>query len=183
MASQRDLIAELPNPIIAINQAVKLRPDADVLFWADDGWLLAHEDLVRSHRGRWRISRRPPVPPRKDIHVVERTQPSGPNQTRGLGKRGVGGQCSGGSAINLAYLFGAAEIVLWGYDMGGDHWHRDYRRETGAGLYQQFIRHIEAMAPALEREGVRVWNASPSSALTCFPAWKKKRPDAGAGGR
>lgn len=78
---------------------------------------------------------------------------------------------SGANAINLAYLLGAGRIVLLGYDMRENgHWHPDHPNPVRHGIYaERYIPGLNLMAKALRPTGVQVLNASPGSALTCFP--------------
>jgi hypothetical protein len=87
-----------------------------------------------------------------------------------LDPRRVAGPDSGSNAINLAFLFGARRIVLFGFEMRPGNWHDRHRRVTPPQRYaEKFIPALEAMAVALKREDVEVINATPGSALTCFP--------------
>lgn len=89
---------------------------------------------------------------------------------REFGVIGWGGN-GGFHALNLAVQFGAAKIVLVGYDMRldrGIHWHGKH----GAGLsnptnpsVDRWRRRIDAVAGLLGEIGVEVVNASPVSAL------------------
>lgn len=98
--------------------------------------------------------------------------------TAGLGRRHIhwGGN-SGFQAINLAYLFGAARIVLLGFDMqvgptGESHWFGDHPRNQGFANPKKFnswIRHLEILGRDLSDQRVDVFNATRHTALTCFP--------------
>lgn len=90
------------------------------------------------------------------------------------------GSNSGYQAINLAVLLGAKRIVLAGYDMkpapdGKLHWHGSHRPEDGlrnpepSRSFANWIAAFETMMPDLAKAGVDVINATPGSALTCFP--------------
>lgn len=78
---------------------------------------------------------------------------------------------SGYQAIGLALLFGAARIVLVGYDMqftnGRKHWHRDHAKNnpTGAALknWRANFNELASVSP------VPIVNASRETALACFP--------------
>lgn len=81
------------------------------------------------------------------------------------------GSNSGFQALNLALLWGAKEIVLVGFDMrrvaGKAHFFGEHppALQTG-GAYERFVPQFErAKVP----EGVRILNATPGSALTCYP--------------
>ncbi len=169
---QTALIRHLPNPIIAVNQAVKLRPDAEVVFWGDDTWREHYGgELLRKFTGKYQVSVRHPRGNAPQIKVLARSETVGHNQIRVLSHdpRRLGGRDSGSMALNLAYLFGATEIALLGFDMQGAHWHKDYRVEVAQAQYERFMMHLVPMADELEKRGVKVWNCSPVSALKCFP--------------
>jgi len=85
------------------------------------------------------------------------------------------GSSSGYSAINLAYLFGATRIVLLGFDLKFDgdrtHTHEGYGVRQ-ATLQHQLSVHAGAfpfLVEPLGFRGVQVLNASPDSALECWP--------------
>ncbi len=90
------------------------------------------------------------------------------------------GRNSGYQAVNLAVHLGAKRIVLVGYDMkvgprGEQHWfgaHRDVDgREvpTAAATIAKWAPRFASMVPQLERLGIEVLNATPGSAIDCFP--------------
>jgi hypothetical protein len=82
-----------------------------------------------------------------------------------------GGGNSGYQAVNLAFLFGAAKIVLLGFDMkGGSHWHGDHPGALNRGVpTRAFAKAFPALADDLKSEGVEVLNATRDTALECFP--------------
>lgn len=104
----------------------------------------------------------------------------------GIGAPGLGrtqihwGGNSGYQAINLAYLWGAARIVLLGYDMkrtgGKSHWFGDHPKGlSGNSPYTKWVENFDRLAADLRDEGVRVVNATRETALTCFdrlPIWE-----------
>jgi len=71
--------------------------------------------------------------------------------------------CTGGNsgyaAINLAYLKGAQQIQLFGYDMHPD----DHV------LYEQWSPRFRSMIPQLKKRGVTVINRNPDSYIDAFP--------------
>jgi hypothetical protein len=90
-----------------------------------------------------------------------------------VGHVGSGGN-SGFQVLNLVAQFGAKEILLIGFDMHGEgaHW---YGRNNWVNANNpdrfNFIRWEKAFsfaAPELEKRGIDVVNASPSSTLKCF---------------
>lgn len=155
--------------VIAINDAgLVLAPWADVLFFADQRWLAWNEPDLHLHKGRWKVTRRIVRQPPKGIEIrsVRYSQCMGFSRDPGV----ISGFCGGGNAINLAYHLGAARIVLMGFDMRPGNWHDRHRAPPLSDQHAlKFIPAIERMAPELAADGVDVINATPGSALTCFP--------------
>lgn len=81
----------------------------------------------------------------------------------------------GGSAINLAYHFGVKRIFLIGFDMqvsadGMHNWHKFHKSAPRSDVYvSRFIPAMEQIAKDAARLGLEIYNATPGSALTCFP--------------
>jgi hypothetical protein len=98
-------------------------------------------------------------------------------ETDRAGFVGYGGN-SGFHAVNLALQFGAARIVLVGFDYRVDrgvHWHGRHggRLNNPTELITRRWRaRLDATAPTFTRLGIEVINASEHSTLTAFP----KRP-------
>lgn len=167
--AQEPLISKLKGRVIAIKQSVALRPDADVMFIAgkDDGKVCAN--FFPMHRGKYLVARGPykDVPAR--VKVLGRTTVA--DRLSNLPTE-VAGLDAGTSAINLAYLFGASEIVLLGFDMAGGRWlNGRYPHHLPHPPQRDFDLHLAALAPIaedLKAAGVRVINSSPTSAVTCF---------------
>lgn len=95
----------------------------------------------------------------------------------GIAKRPNGirlGGNSGAQAVGLAIHFGAARVVLLGYDMQNrgkeKHWHGDHKR-LGNPMPRKFPEWIDGL-DVLGREakaiGCTIVNASRETALTCF---------------
>ena len=170
--------------VIGINEAgLSLAPWCEVLYWADGRWLEWNVDRLGLHTGRWKVSRQNPQQRTKDCdretagkvedaiarfgilhlpHEKKAALSDDPGRTAGA--------CTGGSAINLAYLLGARRIVLLGYDMRPGHFHDRHRRPSKPESYVgRFIPTIRRMAPSLAARGVEVLNCTPGSALDCFP--------------
>jgi hypothetical protein len=168
--------------VIAINDSWRLFPQADALYFGDATWWhnqqamnprtldgrLSFHDMI--YKGFWvtiaNFSEHP------QVHCLWSTT------AQGLEKNPVAlatGANSGYAAINLAYLYGARRIVLLGYDMkcagARTHWHNGPRER--AGVFQvalnSFLYHFESLVEPLKKEGVEVINATPDSALTCWP--------------
>lgn len=89
----------------------------------------------------------------------------------------------GANAINVAVHMGATRIVLVGFDMrivdgaphGGNNWHDDHKFMPRDNCYQKFLRFFpfinEDLAKMNAETGrdVRIFNATPGSALTLYP--------------
>ena len=82
------------------------------------------------------------------------------------------GSNSGFQAINLAILFGARRIILAGFDMhnrSGRHFFGDHPKGLlNNNRYENFVPAFEYAAKHLP-EGIEIVNATPGSAITCFP--------------
>lgn len=88
-------------------------------------------------------------------------------------KRIHAGKNSGYQAIGLAFLWGAAKIVLLGFDMqktgGKTHHHGDHEGGLpNLGTLKDWVGLMPALAQDLRREGVECINASRETALACF---------------
>ncbi len=180
-----EIVKQLTGHIIAINEAVVDRPDADVLYWADPQWARREKTKVEAHTGTYKISRRlKPSNLKCEVKLIDWALPTGKDRVRGLSTdpTKIGGYCSGGNALNLAFLFGANPIILLGFDMrigeitvrGETHtiknYHTRYQRPPDDSQYvKKFMKHIISMAPEIARHGVKVYNTSLNSRLECFP--------------
>lgn len=96
----------------------------------------------------------------------------------GLGRKRIrSGANSGYQAMNLAFLRGAKQIVMLGFDMerplsGPVHFHADHPKPLtnfSQGMPELCLPEFPRLASDLVAEGVRVVNCSRYSAITCFP--------------
>lgn len=156
--------------VIAINDAgLYIAPWADVLYFSDMRWYEWNRDKMHLFQGKEFISRNKAYMKPKHVKVAKWSFEYGihPHSAR------LGGWCSGGTAIDLAFKRGAKLIILLGYDMndeGEKNWHDNHQAEPLPGRKaEKFIPTIKKGAPVLAKHGVRVFNATPGSALTCFP--------------
>lgn len=163
--------------VIAINNAFRLLPNADILFFADTRWWRWYGSEVphdfkghiisvckmadhyrdprvlrmnRDYRYDTRDPKRNPDP----VYLSEE-----PNT--------LSGPDSGYMAINLAYHYGVKRIVLIGYDMGftnGEaHWHEDHPVVTPETNYVNlFAPHYPHLVDALTKRDVEVIRSTPS---------------------
>jgi len=72
---------------------------------------------------------------------------------------------SGAQAIVYAECWGAARILLTGFDMQGKHWHRCHESGNPYLRYYQFREGLETLAGEMTAE---VINCSRSTKLDCF---------------
>ena len=164
-------------PVIAVNDAVRLAPWADVLYSSDRGWWRYYGGIpdFRGHRVGvgWKIGDASPIPRLPSVHVLTHTGAEG-LELQPTGLR-TGGH-SGYAAINLAVHLGARRIVLVGYTCGPVEGRSHYFGRHPSGLtesttenYANFRRAYQTLAGPLSAAGVAVVNATPRSWITAFP--------------
>jgi hypothetical protein len=156
---------------IAVQDAWRLMPWADVLYACDLKWWRAHDGCKAFAGERWS------------------THDTGNNDKReaakSYGVRLVAGKPgsvfstdpalirygnnSGFQGVNFAILSGASRIVMVGFDMQGSHFFGDHPKPLrNPSNFATFIRAFETAAKSLPA-GVEIVNATPGSALKCFP--------------
>jgi hypothetical protein len=154
---------------IVVNGAFPWAPWADVLYAADDRfWRTYAEDIEAGFAGeRWSLSAT--ACQRYGLKLA----------TRGTGEGFCrrpftinGGGNSGFQAVHLAATFGAARIVLLGFDMqrtnGREHCHGPHKGGLPSGKgFASWIGRFRYLARDLEALGVD--NCTRSTALHCFP--------------
>lgn len=153
--------------VLAINDAIKLAPWADLLYACDGRWWEMHKG-VKSFEG---LKYGMTVNTKKWADVLK------------LRNDGLDGLCldptglrtgrnSGYQAINLCAHLGASRILLLGYDMkrhgGKGHWFGDYKGWTPSP-YQQFLQAFPTLVEPLKALGIEVINCTRTTALTVFP--------------
>ena len=178
-----------PQPrVITINDSWRLYPTADAHYFCDAVWW--DEQVKRNYTavdgftrftdriyaGFWvkgSPSSEKSFHEHREVHVLEFTGQLG-LETDPHGLRH--GSNSGYQAINLVYHFGASKIVLLGYDMkcSGNmtHWHGGRSEPSGyfAGVLKRTMLPLfEHLVKPLESAGIEVLNATPDSALKCWP--------------
>ena len=168
-------------PVIAVNDAYRLLPGAMALYACDADWWRVHDGcpdfagekwsshtVDRNGRDNDKIQNR--VAERYGLRLVEGRDGEGfsfePNVIHY-------GSNSGFQAVNLALQFGARRVVLVGFDMrlvdGARHFFGDHPAPLrNGGSYTNFIRAFRGAAATLPAN-VEIVNATPGSALKCFP--------------
>jgi hypothetical protein len=168
--AQRSLIPKLKGRIIAIKEAVRLRPDADVLFVAAEKAVDIVPDLFKVFTGKYVIARnKVPASYPETVKRICRTKDH--KHLSELLDHVCGYDC-GTSAINIAYHFGATEIILLGMDMTGDRWcNGEFFHPMPHIPADHHARHksvLPAIAKDAKRKGIRIVNTSPISSVQCF---------------
>lgn len=152
--------------VIAINNAYTICPLADAMYAGDQKfwrWVQGAPDFaglkytVEPQKPRW---------PGLEVlrHDGGRDAPGLCLDPDGLRT----GYNSGYQAINLAVHFGAARIILLGYDMHGAHFFGHHPDNT-APPFALCLEHFETLVAPLAALGVSIVNCTPHSALRCFP--------------
>ena len=161
--------ADDPRRAIAVSDAYRLAPWADLLYSCDAAWWRLHLERVKARFIGACVTIDACL---EDDRVL----------TLGQDARGMSddpstlgtGSNSGYQAVNLACLLGARRVVLVGYDMrrvhGRSHFFGEHPEPLGVSSpYALFIEAFAAAAGWLRDRGVEVVNCTPGSALTCFP--------------
>lgn len=158
----------------AINTTYRLAPWANYLYACDGTWWDHHINDVRKvfHGEQWTQEKL--AADKYGLKHIASKKGVGLCRQPGLIYQGGGATGPGNSgyqAINLAYHFGAKRIILLGFDMKAGqktHWHERHVVHRDSP-YLTWVIHFRDLAKDLQREGVEVLNATPDSALDCFP--------------
>jgi hypothetical protein len=160
---------------IVVQDAWRLLPWADALYGCDTKWWEHHAGVPDFAGEKWSTT---------DDGTNDKREAA---KAYGLqliaGKTGEGfstdprvlhyGSNSGFQAVNLAIVWGAARIILVGFDMrvvgGKRHFFGDHPKPlNNRADFVSFRRPFERAAKSLP-PGVEILNATAGSALTCFP--------------
>jgi hypothetical protein len=167
--------------VLAVNDAYQLFPFAAALYACDAAWWIKHRGCPEFSGEKWTCSEvADPRILRRGNKVLLAGQyglklVAGANGHRfSAGPELIHyGANSGFQAVNLALLFGARRIVLVGFDMRAIGGRRHFFGDHPPGLvnssnYDRFIKAFDVAAVGLP-DGVEILNATPGSALSCFP--------------
>lgn len=150
---------------------------ADILYACDGKWWRHHGDTVKAEFSGECWTTLPDQDPGDHKPAIDKynlNYVTGRSSEKGLspieGRITYGGN-SGHQAIHLARNFGAARILLLGYDYGyGGHWFGDHPQSlTTTHDYNLWLSEIRQLADDLAAEGVEVINCSRRTAIKCFP--------------
>lgn len=161
--------------VIVVNDGYRLAPWADVLYACDAAWWRAHGDkVVACGFAGMKYTLTPDRRFCPDVQVLENRGDGLDLHPSALGTgatHGVGGN-SGYQAINLAVHFGAARIVLLGYDMQRtgrkSHWFGEHSNWQRPPLVE-FRPAYGPLPGLLQSIGVSIVNCSRETALTTIP--------------
>lgn len=154
--------------VIAVNDAYRLAPWADLLYACDGRWWKMHKGVMSFAGPKFALT----APQPNDWGVLNLRN----NGRDGLCLEPDGlctGRNSGYQAINLAVHLGAKRILLLGYDMkrsgGKSHWFGEHQRGALTSPYQRFLEAFTTMQEPLRTLGVEVINCTRSTVLHTFP--------------
>lgn len=174
-----DRVMAAGHPIIAVNDAYKRIPTADILYACDGEWWDHHQGAPGFAGERWssHCANANEADDDKTAHAVA----YGLHLIAGRHIEAFSadptfinyGDNSGYQAVNLAIVLGATRVLMVGFDMRIVKDKAHFFGDHPAGLrnvnkYQQFMEHFDRAALALPA-GVTVINCTPKSALKCFP--------------
>jgi hypothetical protein len=157
--------------IIAVNDAYRVIPSAHVLYACDAKWWEVHEGCPGFAGEKWsshgETNDKRSCAEKFGLKLVEGKHAD----TFGIDRVHYGSN-SGFQAVNLAMLFGFTRIILTGFDMhnrAGRHFFGDHPKGLlNNDRYESFVPAFEYAAKHLPA-GIEVINATPGSAITCFP--------------
>ena len=154
-------------PRIAVNDTYKLARDAEAIYAGDASWWWRNPRALECGGMKYCIEpfpgSRPFVP--TGVHVLQNTGRQGFDpRPFCLRTHNNGGM----QAVQLAIHFGAARILLLGFDMHGGHWHAPHPEgATSAKQFEIWISRARRLAEAVS-DTVDIVNCTPGSALDCF---------------
>lgn len=156
---------------VAVNDAYRLDPAADILYFCDRRWWQWHnrEPAFRDHPGVKVTLENLDIPQVKHLRNYGQT---GLSEIRDGLRTGSNGAYQ---AVNLLAHLGVARIVLLGVDMkpaadGRTHWHGGHPLRTDPSVYRRtMLPKWQTLVAPLAARGIEVVNCSPDSALDAFP--------------
>jgi hypothetical protein len=166
--------------VIAVNEAHKLGPWVDVLFFGDDNYYTTRKKEILEFNGLRITCMNKQVNYKvknlKRHSFVKKDDPLiGISDDPGKVAWNIHKGNSGTAAINLAVHLGAKEIYLIGFDMKLDenkhqHWHNSYHTNTTTvgGTFKRHLSNFPQIAEDLKRLGIKCINLNPNSAITEF---------------
>lgn len=163
--------------VVAINKAYRLASWADWLWGCDPHGFWQWEPNALEFAGTKITLWSPDLRPERARHLPElaacgvkilRHMGSGMHTGLSDNPGWVRGNNGGYQAINAAALTGAKLIILLGMDMRAGHWHEPWPMPE-PNYETALVPNFATMINPLSELGVQVVNATPNSALECFP--------------
>lgn len=158
--------------VIAVNDAYTLAPWADCLYATDAKWWNWHHGVPTFTNQKWSLEHSQWNRTRALYPSVQRLRNTG---AYGIEHEPTGlrnGRNSGYASINLAVHYGAARILLLGYDMqpskGRTHFFGDHPQKSPSP-YPQFRAAFEHLVKPLAKLQIEIINCTRRTVLTCFP--------------
>jgi len=165
--------------VIAVNDAIYGAWWADWLHGCDIKWWMWHRETVTKFPGiRTTCTETVPEAWAKFLRVQLDKQsgysggfPEEPDTVAGGGNGGY-------QAIQIAVKAGARRVVLVGFDMhdithedepGRAHWFGDHPDRIRSDYSGTMLPYFPTLIEPLAERGVEIFNATPNSALKCFP--------------
>lgn len=162
--------------VIGINNAYRIGPLFDIVFFGDNGWYKVHRlALAKCSAIKLTSGSRFAGKKKEDSEGIrylgrDRVRPKGISKNP---ERVSWNQNSGAASISIAAHFGATRIILLGFDMKLDqkaefsHWHGSH----GNTKPPPFARHLQGfseIAKDAKKMGIEILNASPDSVIKEF---------------
>lgn len=145
-----------------------MAPFADVLFAMDRNWWNEYAESINVGMELWTSSR--PAASVFGLNHIEAEHGGGVSKRAGVVRHGSN---SGFQAVSLALHFGAARVILLGYDLSFDglrkHWHGDHGSTIGNPLNERFAAWRKLFGELARESPVPIVNASRRTKLECFP--------------
>lgn len=152
--------------VVAINDAYRLAPWADLIYACDARWWDVHFERVAGLEGM-KVTHSAEAAARYRLSLIIGRAAPGLSFNPSFVHLGNNG---GYQALNIVTLMGATRILGLGYDMKGRHWFGDHPPECSKPAnFARWIANFATVPPDLGRIGAVFINCSRDTALTCFP--------------
>jgi hypothetical protein len=156
-------------PVVAANNAFKLGPWVDAMFFGDCRWLEWHRKEMQEFEGIKVTT----CDRHRDKHKIKLVKRENSEPLAKARDSLSWNKSSGACAINLAVHLGGKRIILIGFDMrpvdGKSNYHDEHKTRSAEKVYKRFKGPFPKLAQALKKKGIEVVNATPGSALNSFP--------------
>jgi len=164
-------------PCLGVNDAYYLCECACVGLYGDAVWYETWQKRVKAKQGGIMVSVSARQPPDAEVKWLARESAAVPMPTE---RKLFWAGNTGMSAINLACLLGARNVVLLGFDMrvSSDedgwqkaNWYENLLNSPNPGLYRRWLEKESVLSQGLKWHypKTRVVNATPGSAMRAFP--------------